>query len=94
MKFRGALSGVQEVSDDVIAEEWEPLLNNLGNVYRKLRSLPKLRNYGILAYGTIHYPHWNTCKCAMVHHLTVLNHLFLLSLRLVENQNGTSPILT
>ena len=41
--------------------------------------------------------HWPACKCAMVHHLTVLNHLFLLSLRLVENQNhsfcGYSDIL-
>ncbi|KAK2165875.1 hypothetical protein NP493_1345g00047 [Ridgeia piscesae] len=36
-QFQRALAAVQEVSDDVVADAWEPLLNNLGHVHRKLR---------------------------------------------------------
>ena len=36
-QFQRTLEAVQEVSDDVMADAWEPLLNNLGHVYRKLR---------------------------------------------------------
>ena len=36
-QFQRTLEAVQEVSDDIMADAWEPLLNNLGHVYRKLR---------------------------------------------------------
>lgn len=35
--FLDALEKIQAVSSEVIAEKWEPLLNNMGHTCRKLK---------------------------------------------------------
>ena len=41
--FKSALEKVQLVSEGVITEKWEPLLNNLGHTARKLKSVSVLK---------------------------------------------------
>ena len=35
--LKSALEKIRDVSHEVVAEKWEPLLNNLGHTCRKLR---------------------------------------------------------
>lgn len=43
--FLTALSQVHEVNEMIIAEKWEPLLNNLGHTCRKLKKYDDALRY-------------------------------------------------
>ena len=43
--FSKALARVQEVGEEMLPERWEPLLNNLGHVCRKLGKLEEALEY-------------------------------------------------
>ena len=35
--FKSALEKIKKINEDILADKWEPLLNNLGHVCRKLK---------------------------------------------------------
>ncbi len=45
--LKTALEKIQDVSHEVVAEKWEPLLNNLGHACRKLKQVVILLLYAI-----------------------------------------------